>query len=158
MATTPAENPTRRLDATLLRTTGALLATQTAVSRLIDAEAVEPTGQDPTTIDLLVRLDLSPGSRLRAVQLSRELLLSPSHISRMIDRAEVSGLVERCEDPTDRRASQVVMTDAGRAVLEDFAPRLEQLIHRIITERLSPEESDVLVGLLQRIEAATHET
>jgi DNA-binding MarR family transcriptional regulator len=155
MARTPAPNPAGRLDATLLRTTGALLATQTAVSKLIDTEAVEPTGQDPTTIDLLVRLDLSPGHRLRAVQLSRELLLSPSHVSRMIDRAEASGLVERCDDPTDRRASQVAMTEAGRAVLEDFAPRLEELIDRIITVPLSPEESNVLVGLLQRIEAAT---
>ena len=87
---------------------------QTALARLIETEAVEPTGHDPTTLDLLVRLDQAPGNRLRAIELSRQLLMSPSHISRTIDRAEAAGLVERGADPDDRRASQVVLTTRAR--------------------------------------------
>jgi DNA-binding MarR family transcriptional regulator len=144
-----------RLDPATLRTTGSLRAAQTAVSKLIDVEAVAPTGHDPTTVDLLVRLDQSPDQRLRSVQLSQQLLLSASHISRMVDRAESAGLVERCVDPDDRRATQVAMTDDGRSVLAEFAPRLERIIDDIIITQLSPSEADTLVGLLQRIEAAT---
>lgn len=144
-----------RLDSETLQATGSIRSTQTAVSKLIDSEAVAPTGHDPTTIDLLVRLDQSPDQRLRSVRLSQQLLLSPSHISRMVDRAEEAGLVERCADPDDRRASQVALTDAGRTVLADFAPRLERIIDDIVTTQLSATEVDTLVSLLQRIEAAT---
>jgi DNA-binding MarR family transcriptional regulator len=162
MATTPPKEPRSakasgaRLDRETLRATGSLRSTHTAVSKLIDTEAVAATGHDPTTIDLLVRLDQSPHQRLRSVQLSQQLLLSPSHISRMVDRAEEAGLVERCVDLDDRRASQVAMTDAGRTVLADFAPRLERIIDDIVTTQLSTAEANTLVDLLQRIEAATH--
>jgi len=138
----------------MLEVSGAILAAQTALGRLIDAEAVEPTGQDPTTLDLLTRLDQAPVNRLRAVELSRQLLMSPSHISRTIDRAESAGLVERGEDPDDRRASQVLLTSAGREILKSFAPRLETVIDRVIHETLSKADTDTLVELLGRIERA----
>ncbi len=149
--------PTSVLAAETLRASGALLSAQTALARLIETEAVAPTDQDPTTIDLLVRLDQAPGHRLRAIELSRQLLMSPSHISRTIDRAEASGLVERGTDPDDRRASQVILTADGREMLERFAPRLRALIDRVIGQTLSGDEVDTLVGLLSRIEGAACE-
>ena len=137
-----------------LRTSGALLSAQIALSRIIMCDAVELVGEDPTVIDLLVRLDQAPDNRLRAVELSRQLLMSPSHISRMIDRAEASELVERSTDPDDRRAAQVALTDGGRQILSDFAPHLKGVIQRVIHETLTPAESDKLVELLHRIERA----
>jgi DNA-binding MarR family transcriptional regulator len=104
-----------------------------------------------------VRLDQAPHNRLRAVELSRQLLLSPSHISRTIDRAETAGLVARSADPSDRRASQVELNDPGRAVVKEFAPRLEAVIERVINQQLTAEEADTLVELLWRIEAASSE-
>ncbi|MGI9612158.1 MAG: MarR family winged helix-turn-helix transcriptional regulator [Acidimicrobiales bacterium] len=149
--------PVSVLAAETLRASGALLEAQTALSRLIENEAVEPTGQDPTTIDLLVRLDQAPNNRLRAIELSRQLLMSPSHISRTIDRAEASGLVERGADPDDRRATQIVLTTAGSEMLERFAPRLQAIIDRVIGETLSQDEVDSLVVLLGRIQEAACE-
>jgi DNA-binding MarR family transcriptional regulator len=143
------------LPAETLRTSGALLSAQTGLGRLIDTEAVEPTGHDPTTIDLLTRLDQAPGNRLRAIELSRQLRMSPSHISRTIDRAQAAGLVERGADPDDRRASQVTLTASGRDVLEQFAPRLQAIIDRVIGQTLSEAETNTLVELLRRIAKAT---
>lgn len=137
-----------------LRESGALLATQTALGRLIDVEAVDPTGHDATILDLMVRLDQASGSRLRAVELSRQLHMSPSHISRTIDRAESAGLVRRERDPDDRRASLVVLTADGREALGEFAPRLQSIIDRVIGDTLTEREADTLVELLERIERA----
>lgn len=137
-----------------LRTSGALLAAHIALSRLIDDEAVAPTGADPTALDLLTRLDQTPGNQMRAVELSRQLLLSPSHVSRTIDKVEAAGLVVRSHDPTDRRASQVGLTDAGRLVLEDFSPRLEGIIDRVITRVLTEDENQTLIELLRKVEKA----
>ncbi|MEM9133368.1 MAG: MarR family winged helix-turn-helix transcriptional regulator [Actinomycetota bacterium] len=137
-----------------LQASGALLSAQTALSRLIESEAVEPTGHDPTTVDLLVRLDQAPDNRLRAVELSRQIMVSPGHISRTVDRAEASGLVERCPDPDDRRASQVVLTKLGTETLKEFGPRLEAIIDRVIGRTLSESEVETLVELLGRIHEA----
>jgi DNA-binding MarR family transcriptional regulator len=154
--TTPTSDPPKRnvLDPAMLRASGALLSAQAALGRLIDVEAVEPTGQDPTIVDLLTRLDLAPESRLRAVELSRQLLMSPSHISRTIDKAEALGLVERGPDPDDRRAAQISMTEAGRSVIQDFAPRLQVIIDRVVNDTLSETEIETLVQLLGRVEDA----
>lgn len=146
------------LSSETLRTSGALLSAQTALGRLIESQAVTATGHDATIVDLLVRLDQAPHNRLRAIELSRQLLLSPSHISRTIDRAETAGLVARSADPSDRRASQVELTDPGRAVITEFAPRLEAIIDRVITQQLTTEEADSLVELLGRIEAASSQS
>jgi DNA-binding MarR family transcriptional regulator len=142
------------LEPELLRPSGALLATQIALSAAIDREAVAGTDHDPTTLDLLVRLELEPDHRLRAVELSRQLQLSPSHISRMLDRAESAGLVSRQPDPGDRRAKVVAITAAGRGVVDEFAPRLHQVLARAIHQALTPDEIDMLVGYLERIETA----
>lgn len=149
--------PTNVLTAETLRVSGALLSTQTALAAMIHTVAVDPTDHDPTTLDLLVRLDQAPGNCLRGIELSRQLLMSPSHISRTIDRAETSGLVERSADPDDRRASQVALTTAGRDVLRRFAPRLQTVIDRVIGQTLSDKEADLLVELLGRIQAAACE-
>ncbi len=149
--------PASALAAETLRVSGALLATQIALGRLIDTEAVGPTGHDPTTLDLLVRLDQAPANRLRAVELSRQLLMSPSHISRRVDRAEALGIVERSADPDDRRASQVILTTSGREILKQFAPRMESVIDRVIDQTLSDTEADTLVELLGRIQQAACE-
>lgn len=142
------------LDPDLLRPSSALLSAWSALAAAIDHHAVTGTGQDPTTVDLLLRLELSSERRLRAVELCRALQLSPSHVSRTLDRAEAAGLVARRPDPGDRRASLVAITETGRAVVEHFGPRLSALLNRVIFDSLSPDEIEALVTYLGRIEVA----
>jgi DNA-binding MarR family transcriptional regulator len=142
------------LDAAVLRPSGAMLATQIALGGALEREAIDGTGHDPTTLDLLVRLELAPDRRLRAVELCEQLQLSASHISRTLDRAEASGLIERAPDPEDRRAKTVRLTGAGREVVDDFAPRLHAVLDKCIHQVLDRDEVDVLVSLLHRIGSA----
>jgi DNA-binding MarR family transcriptional regulator len=144
----------RLLDETLLRPSAALLGAQIAMGAAIERDAVADSPLDATTLDLLVRIDLSPDGGIRAVELCRQLLLSPSHISRVIDRAEADGLVVRSPDPDDRRAQRVMLTDSGRAAVGDFAPRLHGVLDRVIHQTLTSDEIDQLVAMLERIETA----
>jgi DNA-binding MarR family transcriptional regulator len=107
-----------------LRPSGSLLAAQLALGAAIGRRALDCIDVDPTVVDLLVRLEIAPDHELRAVEICRQLLLLPSHISRVIDRAEKAGLVERRADPGDRRASLVVPTVAGRSLAAEYLPRL----------------------------------
>ena len=74
-----------------LRPSGSLLGTNAALSCAIQARAVAATDWDSTTLDLLVRLRLAPERSLRGVDLVRQLELSPSHVSRVLDRMERQG-------------------------------------------------------------------
>lgn len=142
------------LDGTILRPSGALLAAQIALGAAIDRDAVAHASLDATTLDLLVRIDLAGDGGIRPVELCRQLLLSPSHVSRVIDRAEAADLVERSPDPDDRRAQRIALTDGGRAAVGDFAPRLHAVLDRVIHQTLDRGEIAQLVAMLQRIEKA----
>lgn len=137
----------------VLAPSGALLAAQTALGRAIELGAVAASGHDATTLDLLVRLRLAGDAGLRAADLCGQLMLSPSHVSRRIDRAEEQGLVDRSPDPADRRAHRVTLTTLGVAAADDFLPRLTGVLTTVIHDTLTADEVATLIELLQRIEA-----
>lgn len=148
----PSDEPP--FDINRLRPSGSLLAAQIALGAAIERHALEGIGADATVTDLLVRLETAPNHELRAVEICQQLLLSPSHISRVIDRAERAGLVERRADPADRRASLVAPTKLGRDLAATFLPRLDAVLDRTIYTTLDPAEIETLVNLLNRIEVA----
>ena len=135
----------------LLRPSGWLLKAASDVSHVLARDAVANTAYDPTTLDLLLRLRFAPNERMRAVDLCEELHKSPSHLSRVVDRAEASGLVRRMPDPDDRRAHLIAATPAGEAAVAEFLPHLEEALQRVIYSALSESEIETLISLLKRV-------
>ena len=72
--------------------------------------------------DVLAALGDAPERSLRQVELAERVLLSNSGLSRLIDRIERRGLVERTSCPTDRRSFYVRLTDDGDEMLERMWP------------------------------------
>jgi len=139
-----------------LRLSGSIVKAHTALERVIADQAVARSPHDATTLDLLVRLQLAPQQQLRGVDLCRQLDLSKSHVSRVIDRIEREGLVERQADPGDRRAQQITLTEAGEEAVETFAPHLVAVLNKTLNSTLTEEESGTLVELLARIAESAH--
>ena len=52
-------------------------------------------------------------------ELARRLQVQPATITKMLQRMEKTGFVERRSDPDDHRVSRVYLTEAGRAVRAD---------------------------------------
>lgn len=136
---------------TTLRPQGHLLAAETAMRGVIDELAVSQSEFDPTTLDLLTRLRLAPGHALRGVDLCGQLLKSPSHVSRLIDRAESRGLVHRQPDPGDRRAQLITLTGAGETAIDAVLPDVIEVLNKTWFAALSAQEVDTLVDLLSRV-------
>ncbi len=65
----------------------------------------------------LLQLAEAPGRRLRMNQLADGIFLSRSGVTRLIDRLEADGLVERSQCSSDGRGAEAVLTDAGLARL-----------------------------------------
>src|SRR3712207_780304 len=92
------------------------------ITRRISRELAEADLPDLTWYDLLWALHRQPGRALRVNELAREVVLSPTAMSRFVDRVEAAGHVRREPDPADRRALQVVLTDSGVALLRAMWP------------------------------------
>jgi DNA-binding MarR family transcriptional regulator len=73
-------------------------------------------------------------------------------ITRLVDRLEKEGLVERSKAPEDRRLSVTRITKKGLWLLERLMPRMEKL-EANLAERITPAEAEVLSELCERIYA-----
>jgi DNA-binding MarR family transcriptional regulator len=77
-----------------------------------------------------------------AARLAAEVELSPSGLTRLVDRLVDRGLVARVPDGWDKRVRHLVLTPQGRAVRDAVVPRVAQQVHgtcgghRALLERL----------------------
>ena len=93
---------------------------------------------------------------LRLGALGRQLGITPSTLTRNVDRLEHSGLVTRVPDPEDQRASRLSLTTAGRkaaAVLE----RQEEAFARGVLERLPAERRQAVMMAMGELLRAVRE-
>ena len=134
-----------------LATTEALLDANTLVGAAISKLAVGPAGLDPATADLLVRLTQSPSCGIRGVDIGEQCQMTATRVSRLLDRAEAEGLVERTPDPTDRRAQHVVLTEDGYEAAARFAPLMNDVLDELVYESLTAEERATLIKLLGKL-------
>lgn len=65
----------------------------------------------------------------------------------LVDDLEQAGLVERRPDPADRRARQVLRTDAGDATLDDVRRRIAE-VEDLVLGGLPPDDAAVFRRLL----------
>ncbi|MBA0126624.1 MarR family transcriptional regulator [Haloechinothrix sp. YIM 98757] len=108
-------------------------------------------GLSGNEFDVLIRLARSPGRQLRMADLAAQTALSTSGITRVIDRMERAGLVERAACPGDRRGSLAVLTRSGEDRLAADVPPLLDAIDTWFTGRLSAEELDAFLTGLRKL-------
>lgn len=90
------------------------------------------------------------GGRLRMRELARRVVLSKSNLSRLADRLEAAGLVERADAADDRRGYDLVLTRAGRAMRRRMWPLYEAQIEALFSRHVTAEEARVVAETLGR--------
>jgi MarR family 2-MHQ and catechol resistance regulon transcriptional repressor len=130
---------------------GHLLGAHATLTRQLSTQLVEDHGLTMSEYEVLFLLSREPEHAMRRIDLSREVRLSPSGITRMLDRLEATGLVEKGACAKDARVTYAVLTDAGMKKLRECAPDHFAAIERMIGERLSDEEVESLSELLGRL-------
>ncbi|HET6819464.1 MAG TPA: MarR family transcriptional regulator, partial [Candidatus Limnocylindria bacterium] len=101
--------------------------------------------------ELLLILAYSQGRRLRMSELADSLALSRSGTTRLIDRLEKNGLVQRISCDTDRRGSWAQLTDAGQARLRAASPTHLRGVAEHFLDRIPAGELDSLSRILDRV-------
>ena len=89
----------------------ALMQAHAAVVAGLEDKLVKDRGLPLSWHEVLVHLAAAPDGKLRMQDLARSVLLSKSGVTRLVDRMEESGLVERTACASDRRVIYAAITD-----------------------------------------------
>lgn len=135
-----------------LRAWQALLHAHHDVVATLDEELREEHGLSFGAYDVLVRLARAPGRRLRMTELARRVMLSPSGLTRMVDRLVEDGLVARDRSDPDARVTHARLTDRGRDAARRAARTHLRGIREHFTDRLTERQ---LVAVAEALEAVT---
>jgi DNA-binding MarR family transcriptional regulator len=94
------------------------------------------------------------GGHLRMSELADTVLLSPSGVSRLVDRLVAAGLIERQPCEADGRAVHAAITKRGRALVATAEPAFTAALRRLFVDQFTPEEYALLGELLLRVAPA----
>jgi MarR family 2-MHQ and catechol resistance regulon transcriptional repressor len=143
-----------RSDDALISTFGRLLEAQSRLERRLGADLEARCNLPHAWFEVLVRLGRSPDDQLSMGSLAQQISLTTGGVTRLVDRMQAAGYVERVPCPTDRRVSYAALTAAGRGKLDEAA-RVHVGNLRTVFAGFSDDERATLDALLDRLRQAS---
>ncbi|NVM97554.1 MarR family winged helix-turn-helix transcriptional regulator [Arthrobacter sp. SDTb3-6] len=117
----------------------------------VDA-VLKPLGLSYARLELLRLLSFTRGGALPMASASARLQVHPTSITNVVDRLERDGFVRREAHPTDGRATLVVLTPAGRMLVEQATGVLNEQVFE--QPGIPAEELRSMTGILARFRRA----
>ena len=104
--------------------------------------------------DVLMCLHLA-GGRLGLSDLAEAVMLSPSGVSKLLDRMQESELIEREPDPDDARSTFATITPLGRSVVRKARQHHHTFLQQAFGDALSTRDVADLTRIMRRIDTHT---
>ena len=130
-----------------------LLHAHTALTKALDAQLLAVHRLPLVGFEVLVHAVRAEGGSVGMTALARRVLLSPSGLSRLVDRLEREGLVRRHGSAEDGRAVRVAITPRGRRRLDAAARTHVAVVRQRFLSGLSEPEMRQLAALWARVGA-----
>lgn len=108
-------------------------------------------GHDLTLSQYITLKKLHYGTA-NASELAQAAELNPGAMTRLLDRLEAAGLVQREAHPSDRRALRIVLTARSRAIWPELEACADRVRERALAE-LDDRQRDELVRMLEHVHA-----
>jgi DNA-binding MarR family transcriptional regulator len=134
-----------------LRAWRGLLRAHACLAKRLDAELEQAHGLPMTSYEVLYHLEEATGGRMRMCELAEQAQLSRSGLTRLVDRLEREGLLERCSCDHDARGSYACLTPAGRERLEAARGTHLAVVREHFFSRFSESELSLLADMWERI-------
>ncbi|MCP4895807.1 MAG: winged helix-turn-helix transcriptional regulator [bacterium] len=125
-----------------------VLVRRFALAERADVECCGVTVAQAATLEALLR-----EGAMRSGDLGRLLGISPSTLSRNLNRLEDRGLIGKRPDPDDRRASQIILTDQGRTAALEVEQQEEVFAATVLGNLPDRQTATVLKSLDELLEA-----
>ena len=129
----------------------AVLQLRSAVVEALEDDLEREHGTPLAFFEVLLQLTSAPEGRLKMQELAESVLISKSGITRLVDRMESAGLVERQACASDRRAIHAVATPAGRARLRNAIPTHVASLEQHFSRHLTAAELESLRAIMRKV-------
>jgi DNA-binding MarR family transcriptional regulator len=98
-----------------------------------------------------MRLQVAAGHPLQMSQIAAQLINSPSGTTRIADRLERAGLIERETPRENRRVVHVKLTERGREVLGRADRAFREVLQEVFASHLTEDEVASLRASLRKV-------
>jgi DNA-binding MarR family transcriptional regulator len=109
----------------------------------------EQFGTTLPRFDLMAQLERH-GEGLKMNELSRRLMVTGGNVTAIVDQLEGESLVERLDEPADRRAFRIRLTRSGEKAFADMARAHEGWVVELLSG-LTRREHEELLRLLAKL-------
>ena len=128
-----------------------LLRVHAALVKSLDAELSAAHELPLSSYEVLITLEAAPGRKLRMSELADSVLLSRSGMTRLVDRLEQNGLLERDHCPADGRGCFAVLTDKGLGTVAEARRTHFGGVRERFLSQFADEELRVLATFWERV-------
>jgi DNA-binding MarR family transcriptional regulator len=123
----------------------------TRLNQVIE-DQLKAEGYPPLEVyDVLWTLERSEDHALRFTDLGERVLLSRCNVTRLAERLEGQGLIDRKRCPADRRGVYAALTKEGLKLRKDMWKRYSQLIEEHFAAHLSDKECEQLISIMKKV-------
>jgi DNA-binding MarR family transcriptional regulator len=123
------------------------------VPRALDADLLREQRMSGNEYGTLMHLSEAPGRRLRMSELAATGALSLSGMTRIMNRLEALGLVQRERCASDGRGFEAVLTDAGLERLRQAWPTHLNSVRRHLLDHLQAVDLPAITTALEHFAA-----
>ena len=152
-AAEPVEETVTPLDAGEMAAWHAFIRSHARVVRLLEAELEAEQGLTLPAYEVLAHLSEAADRRLRMSDLAAMSVVTPSGLTRVVDRLVREGLVERQRCAADARVVYASLTDAGVERIRAAYPTHLRGVRRHLIDRLSPLQLRAIRDALEPLTA-----
>ena len=131
-----------------------LVRSHATLRRELEVRLLEAHSLTVTDYEALLVLAREPEGSMRRVDLSAQLRLTPSGVTRLLDGLQELEYVEKASCAADARVSYAVITDRGRKTLDAAIEVYHAALGELVGDRLKPSELETLGELLGRLPGA----
>jgi DNA-binding MarR family transcriptional regulator len=124
------------------------------VANRVLAEALKPSGLSPSQFNVLRILRGARPGALPAGRIAERMVNHDPDLTRLLDRLEATGLVQKARDSSDRRVVNAKITKAGLERVEGASKSVSQAIRTSLAS-IEPRKLEQLADLLELARDAT---
>jgi DNA-binding MarR family transcriptional regulator len=132
----------------------AVVTSHAAVTERVQRALIAADLPPLSWFELLSAVKRSPGGRPRMSDLAEYLTLSRGGITKLVDRLQEAGYLERVSCPTDRRTLYAELTPAGEKMLTEMAAVYEAELERHL-RTLTAGEAELIKAALEKVTGST---
>ena len=121
------------------------------IERVVRSRLRSRFGTTLPRFDLMAQLERHREG-LKMNELSQRLMVTGGNVTAIVDQLEKEGLVERLDEPADRRAFRIRLTRAGERSFAEMAREHEEWVAELFAG-VSRKEQDELLKLLAKVKS-----